>query len=86
MEQQVDSRQLVRDLVERIENANFTLHWSGGWPHQCKRVVKGLSFSSPEDCTCGLDQLLEEARKVAGDDQLGRHEPPVRQVRTRKPW
>jgi Phage integrase, N-terminal SAM-like domain len=40
---------LIKRLVDRIETAMHPLHWSGGWPHCCKRIEMGTGFSKPED-------------------------------------
>jgi hypothetical protein len=53
---------LVRRLTYRIEDAPRTLHLDEGPSHQCRRVLLGYAFSKPDDCTCGLDDLLAEAR------------------------
>lgn len=57
---------LLLGLVQRIEGSDFSLHRDGNYKTRCGRVYKGLDKSGPEDCTCGLDDLLEKARTLAG--------------------
>ena len=72
-----DALELVRQLVNRIETATFSLHRGGSYLTRCKRVTYGLDDTGPEDCTCGLDVLLAEARALTGNPPSER-EPPLR--------
>jgi hypothetical protein len=75
---------LIKRLVDRIETAMHPLHWSGGWPHRCKRIEMGTGFSKPEDCTCGLDPLLKEAKDYIGDGtpiKAPNYKPPPTRTR-----
>ncbi len=55
-------RILIARLVERIESHPLTLHRRNSYLDQYARLRKDLLFSAPEDCDCGLDALLIEAR------------------------
>ena len=55
---------VVRRLVYRIEESRRTLHRNETYRDRCKRLQLGLAFSKPEDCDCGLDTLLAEARAL----------------------
>jgi len=55
-------RDLVGRLVYRIEDARHTLHRDEIGSSRCMRLELGLVNSKPEDCDCGLDALLAEAR------------------------
>jgi hypothetical protein len=59
--------ELVRRLVYEIEESPRTLHKDRGYSDRCLRLREGLAFTKPEDCDCGLDELLAEARAFAGD-------------------
>jgi hypothetical protein len=58
---------LVRRLVYEIEESPRTLHKDRGYSDRCMRSREGLAFTRPEDCDCGLDALLAEARAFAGE-------------------
>jgi hypothetical protein len=58
---------LVRRLVYEIEESPRTLHKDRGYSDRCMRLKEGLAFTKPEDCDCGLDELLAEARAFTGD-------------------
>jgi hypothetical protein len=59
---------LVRRLTYAIEDSRLTLHRDRNRLDRCKRLQLGLAFSRPEDCDCGLDALLAEARSLTGDE------------------
>jgi hypothetical protein len=58
---------LVRRLVYEIEESPRTLHKDRGYSDRCLRLREGLAFTRPEDCDCGLDALLAEARALTGE-------------------
>jgi hypothetical protein len=65
----MEPKELVRQLVERIERYPQTLHRYNAIYDCCGRLRqgKGLAFSTPDDCDCGLDKLLAQAREFTGD-------------------
>jgi hypothetical protein len=77
------TRELIRELVRRIEYATYNQHG-----YQCERVRRGLAVTRPEACTCGLDALLAEARALIGDtatpsDYVPKEPPAFRRPRPR---
>ena len=71
---------VIRQLVRRIEDADYSLHRDGNYVRRCERIRKGLDQSTPADCTCGLDALLAEARAITGDEALERSYQPKKQT------
>jgi hypothetical protein len=59
--------ELIRKLVGRMEAGPRTLHRYSSPTSMCRRLRLGLGASSPEDCNCGLDALLAQARALTGD-------------------
>ncbi len=55
------TREILRDLVRRIENADFNPHHNG-----CERQRRGLALTPPDACSCGLDLVMNEARALTG--------------------
>lgn len=60
-------QEIVRELVGVIEHSINPLHRCNAPSDMCRRMRLGLAFSKPEDCTCGLDNLLSKAREFTGD-------------------
>ena len=71
---------IIRMLVCRIEDADFSLHRDGNYVKRCQRIRMGLDQSTPEDCTCGLDALLAKARAITGDEPRERPHQATRQA------
>ena len=57
-------RDIIARLLDRIERVTGTLHRAPtSHLHKCTRPRMCMGFSKPEDCDCGLDELLAEARR-----------------------
>lgn len=63
----MDAEELVRQLVYRIEHSMLPLHRYGSPYDACYRLQHGLGFTRPEQCDCGLDALLAQARAFTSD-------------------
>jgi hypothetical protein len=63
-EPQTATVDVLRRLTYRIEDSRHTLHRDQTPRDRCKRLQLGLAFSKPEDCDCGLDELLAQARTL----------------------
>jgi hypothetical protein len=68
-EQDERAGELLEQLLERIEASDVSLHTSRPYQERCRRVQAGLKFSQPGDCTCGLEDLLRQARLLVRESR-----------------